>query len=104
MKVFTQVRIRLRVVVYGQGLGLGSRFLPLPNRSLHHPPQQCDHLAHTVDGGHKAVMYNRINGVSNTVIGEGTHLKFPWFDRLLIDGTLALILKPKPSASPNPNP
>jgi len=36
---------------------------------------------YTVEGGHKAVMYNRISGVQETVIGEGTHLKFPWFDR-----------------------
>jgi len=36
---------------------------------------------YTVEGGHKAVMYNRVTGVQETVIGEGTHLKFPWFDR-----------------------
>merc|ERR1719482_2462861 len=36
---------------------------------------------YTVERGHKAVMYNRISGVQDTVIGEGTHLKFPWFDR-----------------------
>lgn len=36
---------------------------------------------YTVEGGHKGVMYNRVTGVSPIVIGEGTHLKIPWFDR-----------------------
>merc|ERR1719482_981604 len=36
---------------------------------------------YTVEGGHKAVMYNRVTGVSDKVIGEGTHIKIPWFER-----------------------
>lgn len=36
---------------------------------------------YTVEGGHKGVMYNRIYGVSDQVIGEGTHIKIPWIQR-----------------------
>jgi prohibitin 2 len=33
-----------------------------------------------VDGGHRAVIFNRIVGVKETVFGEGTHLRFPFID------------------------
>jgi len=32
-----------------------------------------------VDGGERAVMYDRINGVLDNPIGEGTHFRVPWF-------------------------
>lgn len=31
-----------------------------------------------VEGGHRAVIYSRIGGVSNQIFGEGTHLRIPW--------------------------
>lgn len=34
----------------------------------------------TVDGGHRAVMFNRLVGVKDTVYNEGTHVRVPWFD------------------------
>ncbi|CAG8959069.1 hypothetical protein HYFRA_00012850 [Hymenoscyphus fraxineus] len=33
-----------------------------------------------VDGGHRAIKYTRIGGVSKEIYGEGTHLKLPWFE------------------------
>jgi prohibitin 2 len=33
----------------------------------------------TVEGGHRAVMFNRFGGVSASVYSEGTHIKVPWF-------------------------
>lgn len=33
-----------------------------------------------VDGGHRAVMYRRTTGVSDTIYGEGTHLFVPWLN------------------------
>jgi prohibitin 2 len=33
-----------------------------------------------VDGGHRAVMFNRVMGVKETVYGEGTHLRIPFID------------------------
>eukprot|EP00475_Leptophrys_vorax_P004886 TRINITY_DN12929_c0_g1_i1.p1 TRINITY_DN12929_c0_g1~~TRINITY_DN12929_c0_g1_i1.p1 ORF type:complete len:296 (+),score=70.01 TRINITY_DN12929_c0_g1_i1:88-975(+) len=35
---------------------------------------------YTVDGGHRAVIFNRISGVRDDVIGEGTHVIIPWFE------------------------
>jgi len=34
---------------------------------------------YTVDGGHRAVLFSRINGVLDNVIGEGLHFRVPWF-------------------------
>jgi len=39
---------------------------------------------YTVDPGHRAVMFNRIGGVSNAVTSEGFHLKLPWLQWPLI--------------------
>jgi len=33
-----------------------------------------------VDGGHRAIKYRRINGVSKEIYGEGTHLMLPWLE------------------------
>ena len=33
---------------------------------------------YTVDGGHRAVMFDRLAGVSKAVRGEGTHFRIPW--------------------------
>lgn len=34
----------------------------------------------SVQGGHRAVMFNRVSGVKNEVLGEGLHFKVPWFE------------------------
>lgn len=33
---------------------------------------------YTVDGGHRAVMFDRLRGVQRAVRGEGTHFRIPW--------------------------
>ncbi|KAI1376274.1 band 7 family-domain-containing protein [Hypoxylon crocopeplum] len=33
-----------------------------------------------VDGGHRAIKYKRISGVSKEIYTEGTHLMIPWFE------------------------
>jgi len=35
---------------------------------------------YTVPGGHRAIMFSRISGLSNEPIGEGTHFRIPWFE------------------------
>jgi len=35
---------------------------------------------YTVDGGHRGVVFNRLQGVKDEVYGEGTHLLLPWFE------------------------
>ncbi|GLJ46538.1 hypothetical protein SUGI_0980790 [Cryptomeria japonica] len=39
---------------------------------------------YNVDGGHRAIVFNRIVGVKDKVYPEGTHLMIPWFDRPVI--------------------
>lgn len=39
---------------------------------------------YTVDPGHRAVMFNRIGGVSQSITSEGLHFKLPWFQWPLI--------------------
>ncbi|KAL8404230.1 hypothetical protein RB594_009186 [Gaeumannomyces avenae] len=37
-----------------------------------------------VDGGHRAIKYRRISGVSKEIYGEGTHLAIPWFETPIV--------------------
>lgn len=39
---------------------------------------------YSVNAGERAVMFNRVVGVKNTVIGEGTHFRVPWFDKPIV--------------------
>jgi len=40
-----------------------------------------NHCMYNVEGGHRAVMYSRLSGMSDIVKGEGTHFKLPWLQR-----------------------
>lgn len=51
----------------------------------------------TVEGGHRAVMFNRIGGVKNEIYGEGTHIRIPWFEEPTI---YDIRTKPKTIRSP----
>lgn len=37
-----------------------------------------------VDGGHRAVIFDRFQGIKEDVIGEGTHFMIPWLHRPII--------------------
>jgi len=37
-----------------------------------------------VDGGHRAIKYRRISGVSKDIFNEGTHINIPWFESPII--------------------
>lgn len=37
-----------------------------------------------VDGGHRAVIFDRFTGVKKDVVGEGTHFMIPWVQRPII--------------------
>lgn len=39
---------------------------------------------YAVDGGHRAVIFDRFSGVKKQVIGEGTHFFIPWVQRPII--------------------
>lgn len=36
---------------------------------------------YNVEGGHRAIVYSRLTGISNIVQGEGTHFIIPWLQR-----------------------
>lgn len=37
-----------------------------------------------VEGGHRAIVFNRLVGIKDTVYEEGTHFMIPWFERPII--------------------
>jgi len=37
-----------------------------------------------VDGGHRAIKYKRVSGVSRYIYQEGTHFNIPWFETPII--------------------
>lgn len=39
---------------------------------------------YTVQGGHRAVVFNRIVGMKDTVYGEGLNFNIPWFERPIV--------------------
>lgn len=49
-----------------------------------------------VDGGQRAIVYSRINGVQSRIYQEGTHFVIPWFQRPIIYDVRA---KPREIAS-----
>lgn len=38
----------------------------------------------SVDGGQRAVIFDRFAGVKNEVVGEGTHFLIPWVQKPII--------------------
>ncbi|CAH2072775.1 unnamed protein product [Thlaspi arvense] len=47
-------------------------------------PHQLNSTIYTVDGGERAVIFDRFKGVREESIGEGTHLKVPWVQKPII--------------------
>jgi len=41
-------------------------------------------MLYNVDGGHRAVIFDRFQGIKEEVIGEGTHFMIPWLHRPII--------------------
>lgn len=41
-------------------------------------------ISFSVDGGHRAVIFDRFAGIKNVVIGEGTHFFIPWVQKPII--------------------
>ncbi|KAJ6783904.1 hypothetical protein PWT90_03771 [Aphanocladium album] len=37
-----------------------------------------------VDGGHRAIKYKRLSGVSKEIYSEGTHINIPWFETPIV--------------------
>lgn len=42
------------------------------------------HALFNVEGGHRAIVFNRLVGIKDEVYAEGTHFMLPWFERPVI--------------------
>merc|ERR1712216_246411 len=52
-----------------------------------------------VEGGHRAIVYNRVMGVKDKVYAEGTHLMIPLFERPITYDVRARSRRPCPRAT-----
>lgn len=63
-----------------KGLGLGAKLLAAAAAGAYGLQQSM----YTVDGGHRAIMFNRIGGIQDYTMTEGLHFRVPWFQYPII--------------------
>jgi hypothetical protein len=54
------------------------------NIDIHTVCQRQHFFSCAVDGGHRAVIFDRFRGVQEEVVGEGTHFLIPWVQKPII--------------------
>jgi prohibitin 2 len=64
----------------GKGAGIGAGLIAAAGAAVYGLYQSF----YTVDGGHRAIMFNRIGGVQQDVYSEGLHFRLPWFQYPII--------------------
>lgn len=62
------------------GLNLGIKLLTVGGLAAYGISQSL----YTVEGGHRAIIFNRIGGVQNEIYPEGMHFRIPWFQYPII--------------------
>ena len=63
-----------------KGLGLGVKLLAAAGAAAYGVQQSM----YTVDGGHRAIMFNRLGGIQDYSLTEGLHFRLPWFQYPII--------------------
>jgi len=63
-----------------RGLGLGLKLLAAGAAAVYGVSQSM----YTVEGGQRAIIFNRIGGVQNDIYTEGLHFRVPWFQYPII--------------------
>jgi prohibitin 2 len=63
-----------------KGLGAGAKVLGVALAGAYGLYQS----QYTVDGGHRAIMFNRIGGIQDYALSEGLHFRVPWFQYPII--------------------
>jgi len=58
-----------------KGLGAGVKLLAAGVAGVYGLQQSM----YTVEGGHRAIMFNRIGGIQDYALTEGLHFRIPWF-------------------------
>jgi len=76
-----------------KGLGLGVKLLAAGAAGLYGLQQSM----FTVDGGHRAIIFNRIGGIQDYSLSEGLHFRMPWFQYPIVYDIRA---KPRKITSP----
>ncbi|XP_044762597.1 prohibitin-2 [Coccinella septempunctata] len=62
------------------GLGLGVKLLAVGGAAIYGISQAM----YTVEGGHRAIIFNRIGGIQKEIYTEGLHFRIPWFEYPII--------------------
>ena len=47
-------------------------------------PYLSSFIHHLVEGGHRAILFDRVRGVLPNTVGEGTHFLVPWLQRAVL--------------------
>jgi len=63
-----------------KGLGLGVKLLAAGGALSYGLAQSM----YTVDGGHRAIIFNRLGGIQDYNLSEGLHFRLPWFQYPII--------------------
>ncbi|CAD6192014.1 unnamed protein product [Caenorhabditis auriculariae] len=64
-----------KVIQNARGAGVGAGLVAVAGAAIYGVSQAM----FTVDAGHRAVMFNRVGGLSDVVYKEGLHFRIPWF-------------------------
>jgi len=63
-----------------KGLGLGAKLVAVGVGAY----VGLQNSMYTIDGGHRAIMFNRIGGIQDYALTEGLHFRIPWFQYPII--------------------
>lgn len=62
------------------GLGIGLKVLAAAGAAIYGVSQSL----YTVEGGHRAIIFNRLGGIQPDIYSEGLHFRVPWFQYPII--------------------
>jgi len=63
-----------------KGLGLGAKLVAVGVGAY----VGLQNSMYTIDGGHRAIMFNRLGGIQDYALTEGLHFRIPWFQYPII--------------------
>lgn len=79
VRLSTMVSIRATFVMQSARMFHFSDYFLLPFSDHFFLP-----FSDVVDGGHRAVIFDRFTGIKPNVVGEGTHFLIPWVQKPII--------------------
>ncbi|KAF7996404.1 hypothetical protein HCN44_002036 [Aphidius gifuensis] len=64
----------------GSGMNAGLKFLALAGAAAYGISKSM----YTVEGGHRAIIFSRLNGIQSDILTEGLHFRIPWLQYPII--------------------